>query len=393
MSKDKRKIPKRRFPEFSGEWEITTLGKTVEIIMGQSPKGINYTTNPNNHILVQGNADLVNQRVVPRVWTTQITKLAKAGDLIISVRAPVGEIGKTDYDVVLGRGVAAIKGNEFIYQLLGKLNIENFWSKQSTGSTFQSITSDILREAEIPIPTYAEQVRIGNFFRQLDDLITKQQQKIEKMQATKSAYLTQMFPAEGEKQPRLRFPEFSGDWEEKKLGDISISYSGGTPTVGIPEYYAGNIPFIRSSEIHTNSTELFISEEGLNNSSAKLVEPGIILYALYGATSGEVNISKLYGAINQAILAIKLFPLFDAYFLVKWLQSNRDNITALYLQGGQGNLSGTIVKNIIIPIPTYAEQVRIGDFFRQLDDVIAANQRKLNKLKALKEAYLNEMFV
>ena len=78
---------------------------------------------------------------------------------------------------------------------------------------------------------------------------------------------------------------------------------------------------------------------------------------------------------------------------MKWLQSNRDNITALYLQGGQGNLSGTIVKNIIIPIPTYAEQVRIGDFFRQLDDVIAANQRKLNKLKALKEAYLNEMFV
>ena len=160
-----------------------------------------------------------------------------------------------------------------------------------------NISFDDYMSLQIKLPTYAEQVRIGDFFRQLDDLITKQQQKIEKLQATKSAYLTQMFPAEGEKQPRLRFPEFSGDWEEKKLGDISISYSGGTPTVGIPEYYAGNIPFIRSSEIHTNSTELFISEEGLNNSSAKLVEPGIILYALYGATSGEVNISNLVQSI------------------------------------------------------------------------------------------------
>ena len=93
-----------------------------------------------------------------------------------------------------------------------------------------------------------------------------------------------------------------------------------------------------------------------------------------------VNISKLYGAINQAILAIKLFPLFDAYFLVKWLQSNRD-ITALYFKADKV-IYLTIVK-IIIPIPTYAEQVRIGDF-RQLDDVIAASQHRLNKLKALK---------
>ena len=89
--------------------------------MGQSPDSKNYTDNPNDYILVQGNADMKNCRVIPRVWTTQVTKLAEKGDLILSVRAPVGDIGKTDYTVVLGRGVAAIKGNDFLFYLLSKI--------------------------------------------------------------------------------------------------------------------------------------------------------------------------------------------------------------------------------------------------------------------------------
>ena len=89
--------------------------------MGQSPNGENYTTNPNDTILVQGNADMKNGWVLPRVYTTQITKKAGIGDLIFSVRAPVGEVGKTQYDVVIGRGVAAINGSEFIFQTLKRM--------------------------------------------------------------------------------------------------------------------------------------------------------------------------------------------------------------------------------------------------------------------------------
>ena len=84
--------------------------------MGQSPDGATYSDVPSDYILVQGNADLKNGWVCPRIWTTQKTKTAEAGDLIMSVRAPAGAMGKTAYDVVLGRGVAGIKGNEFIYQ-------------------------------------------------------------------------------------------------------------------------------------------------------------------------------------------------------------------------------------------------------------------------------------
>src|SRR5699024_10036788 len=107
------------------------------------------------------------------------------------------------------------------------------------------------------------------------------------------------------KVPEIRFKGFSEDWEQRKLGEVSNSYSGGTPSVGKKEYYKGDIPFIRSAEINSDSTELTISEVGLNNSAAKIVEVGDILYAMYGATSGEVGISRINGAINQAILAIQ----------------------------------------------------------------------------------------
>ena len=145
--------------------------------MGQSPNSENYTENPDDFILVQGNADMKNGRVFPRVWTTQITKTAEKNDLILSVRAPVGDIGKTDYNVVLGRGVAAIKGNEFLFQLLGKMKENGYWTKLSTGSTFDSINSNDIKGAGILLPSEDEQKKIGSFFANLDHLITLHQRE------------------------------------------------------------------------------------------------------------------------------------------------------------------------------------------------------------------------
>lgn len=94
--------PELRFFGFTNDWEQRKLEDCATIIMGQSPKSENYTNDPKDHILVQGNADLKNGQVAPRVWTTEVTKIGKVGDIILSVRAPVGEVGKTAYDVVLG---------------------------------------------------------------------------------------------------------------------------------------------------------------------------------------------------------------------------------------------------------------------------------------------------
>ncbi|MCD4647014.1 hypothetical protein AR454_08325 [Bacillus mycoides] len=191
--KEGESVPEIRFPGFTGDWEQRKLGQVVNITMGQSPNGENYTENPDDHILVQGNADIKNGWVAPRVWTTQVTKSADKGDIILSVRAPVGDVGKTQYDVVLGRGVAGIKGNEFIFQSLSKMKSNGFWTKYSTGSTFESINSNDLKEAIISVPGDVEQIKIGNFFKQLDDTITLYQRELDALKETKKAFLQKMF--------------------------------------------------------------------------------------------------------------------------------------------------------------------------------------------------------
>ena len=197
---------------------------------------------------------------------------------------------------------------------------------------------------------------------------------------------------ENRKAPKLRFKGFTDAWEQRKLGEIVDSYSGGTPTAGKSEYYGGTIPFIRSAEVNSDTTELFLTEEGLKTSSAKMVNKGDILYALYGATSGEVGLARLDGAINQAILDIKPHEDYDAPFIMNWLRKSKESIIGTYLQGGQGNLSGTIVTSLIVDCPDYDEQKRIGEFFANLDNLITLHQRKLDRLKNIKKSMLDKMF-
>ena len=191
--KNNSKFPEIRFKGFTDAWEQRKLGETVKITMGQSPDGSTYSDTPSDYILVQGNADLQNGYVVPRIWTTQITKKAEAGDLIMSVRAPAGTMGKTKYDVVIGRGVASIKGNEFIYQSLVKMDEIGYWKRLSCGSTFESLNSDNIQNAELLIPHNEEQTKIGAFFSKLDNLITLHQRKCEKLKNIKKSMLEKMF--------------------------------------------------------------------------------------------------------------------------------------------------------------------------------------------------------
>ncbi|MFH0357662.1 restriction endonuclease subunit S [Streptococcus sp. A27] len=186
-------FPELRFPKFTDAWKQRKLGEVTVVVMGQSPDSKNYTNNPLDNILVQGNADLKNGNVEPRVWTTQITKIAEKGDIIVSVRAPVGDVAKTRYKVVLGRGVAGIKGNDFIYQTLIRMKQFGYWMKLSTGSTFESINSGDIKSSLIPLPSLPEQEAIGSFFSDLDQLITLHQRQLDHLKLLKKALLQQMF--------------------------------------------------------------------------------------------------------------------------------------------------------------------------------------------------------
>lgn len=193
--------------------------------------------------------------------------------------------------------------------------------------------------------------------------------------------------------PEIRLKGFEGEWKECPLGDISTSFSGGTPSAGVAKYYGGNIPFIRSGEITGDKTQLFITEEGLDASSARIVEKGTLLYALYGATSGEVSISKIDGAINQAILAIYPKKGYSTKYLSHYLRSKKDNIVSTLLQGGQGNLSGALVKSINVNLPeTSEEQDAIANYLDSMDTLIQSTTKKIVSLKQVKQASLVSMF-
>lgn len=256
-----------------------------------------------------------------------------------------------------------------------------------------NISATEFLEISLSVPSAnEEQLKIEHF---TDNLLKSEQQqrdKVEKIKLLKQSMLVKMFPQGGASVPEVRFEGFTADWGLTTIGDITSSFSGGTPLVGVSKYYGGDIPFIRSAEINKSSTELFLTAEGVNSSSARIVPQGIILYALYGATSGEVGISKLSGAINQAILAITPRST-DTYFLHAWFKGKKNWITETYLQGGQGNLSAQIVKSLEIQVPSPEEQTAIGSYFRQLDQLIELEETKLAKLTQLKTAFLSKMFV
>ena len=191
---------------------------------------------------------------------------------------------------------------------------------------------------------------------------------------------------------KIRFKGCDNSLERKTIGDITTSFSGGTPKSSNKSYYEGDIPFIRSGEVKSKQTELFISDEALQNSSAKMVSQGDILYALYGATSGEVAISQINGAINQAILAIKPNSGYSSEFIMNYLKKEKNNILEKYLQGGQGNLSAAIVKSIELNLPSLAEQSSIGSLFRTLDDLLASYKDNLANYQSLKATMLSKMF-
>jgi type I restriction enzyme S subunit len=172
----------------------------------------------------------------------------------------------------------------------------------------------------------------------------------------------------------LRFSGFTDEWVSYKIGDISKTYSGGTPSTSKREYYEGNIPFIKSGEIGNEVTEQYINEEAINNSSAKKVQKGDLLLALYGATSGEVAISKIDGAINQAVL--KIDNKMNNYFQYNYFVKYKDQIIHKYLQGGQGNLSANIIKKLEFYYPNLEEQQKISNYLLLIDNKIELLEKK-----------------
>lgn len=378
--------PKIRFKGFEGEWKERRIGDICNVSTGKSNtqdkvddgKFPFYVRSPH---IEKSNKYLYDEEAVLTV-----------GDGVGTGKVFHYVNGKYDlhqrvYRLYDFKGVNALCFYYYFSQKFYKRVMA-----MTAKSSVDSVRLDFISEMHLPFPSLPEQRALASYFTSLDAQIAASTSRLSSLKQIKAASLLNMFPQKGETVPRVRFKGFQGEWVRQRLGDISASFSGGTPAVSVSDYYGGNIPFIRSGEIHEDRTQLYITQAGLNNSSAKIVEKGTILYALYGATSGDVGISKLRGAINQAILAIEPTKDIDNFFLAGFLQSYKNRIINELLQGGQGNLSGSLVKKILLAIPSLPEQRAIASYFTALDAQITLHRERLEKLKQIKAACLEKMF-
>jgi type I restriction enzyme S subunit len=170
-------------------WVVRKLGDVAEITMGQSPSSSNYNTEGKGLPLIQGNADINERKTIIRTYTSITTKLGKKGDIIMSVRAPVGEIAKTDFNCCLGRGVCSIRyKNDFLYYCL--INLENSWFQFSSGSTFDSVNSAQVKNLAINLPgTENEELETAGILSDSDDNINELCRTLWKYKQIKNAMM------------------------------------------------------------------------------------------------------------------------------------------------------------------------------------------------------------
>ena len=395
--------PRIRFKGYTNDWEQRKLGDVVQITMGQSPDGSTYSDVPSDYILVQGNADLENGWVKPRVWTTQITKQADVGDLIMSVRAPAGAMGKTAYNAVIGRGVAAIKGNEFIYQLLVKMDKEGYWKKDSTGSTFESLNSKSIKNAEIQLPSNKEQNTIGSYLKNLDHLITLHQRKCEQVKKLKKYMLQKMFPQSGKKVPEIRFDGFKNDWEQRKLGELVERVTRKNQDL------VSELPLTISAQYGLIDQNEFFDKRVASKdvSGYYLIANGEFAYNKSTSTDAPWGAIKRLDRYENGVLStlyivfgIKGENLVDSNFLVSYYSTNlwHKGIHEIAAEGARNhgllNISPTDFFETKLMIPQdIGEQKKIGKYFTELEALITLHQRKCEELQKIKKYMLQNMFI
>lgn len=388
--KGKKRVPELRFPEFEGEWEERKLGEVAEIIMGQSPKSENYNDDRIGIPLIQGNADIKNRRTSPTIYTTQITKMCNIGDLILSVRAPVGHIAISKHNACIGRGVCAIKTiqSKYIYNYL--LRNERKWKRYEQGSTFTSINSEVINDYSIWIPSLSEQQKIGNFFYKIDKKLELQQQRIEALKEYKKGMMQKIFSQE------IRFKDDNGkdypEWEEKRLGEVAEIKYGYTPSTKVPENFGGEYVWYGVTDLI--SKKIYKSKRTLSKKGYKenrLINKGTLLMS-FKLTIGSLSITEVDCFTNEAIANFTWKEAISTNFMYYRLKTT--NIMKYGNQAVQGiTLNSDSLNSIIVLLPSYEEQTKIANFLSSLDKKIELEEEKLENFKQFKKGLMQKMFI
>lgn len=291
----------------------------------------------------------------------------------------------------------------FQYNLHGKW-LRKFIQVGARAHGSLSINDSDLMALPVPLPqgasSLSEQQKIADCLASIDEVITQAGKKLDTLKAHKKGLMRQLFPAEGQTLPKLRFPEFQNapGWKSDSIGKIFETTSGGTPSRSEPSYWGGEIPWITTSLVNfcvINEAGEFISEDGLRYSSAKLFPKGTVLIAMYGQgkTRGQVALLGVEAATNQACAAILPRKGVEPYFVFLNLAGRYEELRDLSNSGGQENLSQGLIREITFSYPSdVEEQKTIISCLFSLNDLIDAQAQKLEKLKIHKKGLMQQLY-
>ena len=405
---EEKKVPALRFRGFDNAWEHCKLGDVFE-----------QTSN----LVTLGNGEVklwsltVEDGLTPKTERYNREFLVKKDDKFKEVRP--GDIVYNPMNMTLGavgyngmtRSVAV---SGYYTTMIARENYDayyiNTWLKSSQAIKLYKIyaTGSLIEKQRVQFPTLSiisasfprdeEQKQIGSTFEKVDTLISLHQRKLEMLKKVKKSMLEKMFPKNDAKVPEVRFSDFTDAWEQHKLSELADIVGGGTPSTAISEYWDGDIDWYAPAEIadqiFVNLSQKKITTEGLNNSSAKMLPVGTVLFTSR-AGIGKTAILTKEGCTNQGFQSI--IPHkdeLDSYFVF----SRTDELKRYGETVGAGStfveVSGKQMANMTISIPaTMGEQRQIGTYFRNLDNLIILHQRKLEKLKNIKKSMLEKMFI
>ena len=250
----------------------------------------------------------------------------------------------------------------------------------------------------IMVPSENEQAVIGQYFTNLDHLITLHQRKCDETKKLKKCMLQKMFPKEGEKVPEIRFSGFTGDWKQRKLGDVAEIIGGGTPKTSINDYWDGEINWYAPAEIgnliYVSSSQRKITKLGLNKSSAKILPVGTVLFTSR-AGIGKTAILACEGCTNQGFQSIvPRKGMLDSYFIFVRTEELKRYAETVGAGSTFVEVSGKQMTDMELMLPiTIEEQQKIGNYFAEIDSLITFHQQRCDELKNIKKFMLQNMFV
>ena len=382
----KRQVNKLGKVELPSGWKSVRLGDVCEIIMGQSPSSEFYNICNAGMPLIQGNADIKNRKTIIRIFTSQITKTAQKGDIIMSVRAPVGEIASTEFDCCIGRGVCAIRGNQYIYYYLEFF--ESKWYRLSQGSTFDSITGELLNNLPIPFPSLSEQKAIAEILTNADKLIVAKERLIVAKQKQKQWLMQNLLTG------KRRLSGFSGEWEKAKLGEVCKVNGGGTPSTKNKDYWNGHIPWISSSDIidgdiYNIFPTRFITESAINNSATQICPKNTILIVSRVGV-GKIAIAPFDLCTSQDftnLSNINQNVMYITFILAMLFKKTKFRSQGTSIKG----LTVNEIKNIHIRIPPLPEQQAIANVLTTADREIELLKKELEQHKQIKKYLMQKL--